>query len=91
MAAVEINNRRIKRADYRAGILVATVENLLKKKEEEPSQPFDRFPQHQKPKERLEYRINRRRQAIQQLNAAKLRAQQKVEKLAKEEKKNGDS
>lgn len=68
-----------KRADYRAGLITAQIANMLRSEDSEAMHPLDYFPQHQRKSETLEFRAERRRVAMQQLNAMKLKARQDYE------------
>lgn len=74
---------RIKREDYRAGLIAATIVNIYQSKDAEQLQPFDFFVMHQNEKETFEYRKNRRNNAAQALNVMLIKARDKVEKEKK--------
>lgn len=80
---------RERRSDFRAGIIAAQIANFMKDKETEPTYPMDFFPQHQREKETFSYRIERRRQAVQKLNAMKITARQAIAEKQKKEEQNG--
>jgi hypothetical protein len=69
----------VRREDWRAGLITATISNILKGENDVMAQPLDFFPQHQKQKDTYESRRERRQREARELNARKQRALKEVE------------